>query len=290
MEMKIIYRRPVFLFAVFAIFVCSYGIFGHAKREILLDERFLPNWIFHEKMIIKSCVKKQSTLECLRYKNLELALLACEENEECNGLSEVSGDRYFFYELRKGPEIVESETNSWLISCDDENADFTFANPKELEENYPELKKQRVKNSNNECVFFGKYAHMNTILKFDPNLKPKALVSPPACFDEDLIFGIKSFPKDAKNRQILRETWLDPKIWSSLGFKIKVVFIIAQTEEQINLAEEINEKKDLLILDFPETLYNLVYKDISFLRFIENKCLFVDFVFKGDDDILLKTG
>jgi len=88
----------------------------------------------------------------------------------------------------------------------------------------------------------------------------------------------------------LRETWLDPKIWSSLGFKIKVVFIIAQTEEQINLAEEINEKKDLLILDFPETLYNLVYKDISFLRFIENKCLFVDFVFKGDDDILLKTG
>ena len=136
---------------------------------------------------------------------MELALLACEENEECNGLSEVSGDRYFFYELRKGPEIVESETNSWLISCDDENADFTFANPKELEENYSELKKQRFKNSNNECVFFGKffiliffcknlsgkYAHMNTILKFDPNLKPKALVSPPACFDEDLIFGIK---------------------------------------------------------------------------------------------------
>jgi hypothetical protein len=99
----------------------------------------------------------------------------------------------------------------------------------------------------------------------------------------------KSFPKDAKSRQILRETWLDPKIWSWLGFKIKVVFIIAQTDQEINLAEEINEKKDLLILDFPETLYNLVYKDIAFLAFIESRCPFADFVFKGDDDILLKS-
>jgi len=54
MEMKIIYRRPVFLLAitVFAIFVGSYGIFGAAKREILLDERFSPNWIYYEKMKI----------------------------------------------------------------------------------------------------------------------------------------------------------------------------------------------------------------------------------------------
>jgi len=86
----------------------------------------------------------------------------------------------------------------------------------------------------------------------------------------------------------LRETWLNPKIWSWLGFKIKVLFIIAQTEEEVDLAEEINEKRDLLILDFPETFYNLVYKDIAFLEFIESSCSSVDFVFKGDDDILLK--
>jgi hypothetical protein len=86
----------------------------------------------------------------------------------------------------------------------------------------------------------------------------------------------------------LRETWLNPKIWSWLGFKIKVLFIIAQTEEEVDLAEEINEERDLLILDFPETFYNLVYKDIAFLQLIESSCCSVDFVFKGDDDILLK--
>ena len=67
------------------------------------------------------------------------------------------------------------------------------------------------------------------------------------------------------------------------------MFIIAQTEKEIDLTEEINEKKDLLILDFPETLYNLVYKDIAFLAFIESSCRDADFVFKGDDDILLKS-
>jgi hypothetical protein len=112
----------------------------------------------------------------------------------------------------------------------------------------------------------------------------KISVSKKTCF-----ISSKSIPKDAKSRQILRETWLDQKIWSWLGFKIKIVFIIAQTDHETDLAEEINEKKDLLILDFPETLYNLVYKDIAFLAFIESSCPFADLVFKGDDDILLKS-
>ena len=66
------------------------------------------------------------------------------------------------------------------------------------------------------------------------------------------------------------------------------MFIIAQTEDEVDLAKEIDKEGDLLILDFPETFYNLVYKDIAFLRFIESSCSSVDFVFKGDDDILLK--
>jgi hypothetical protein len=88
---------------------------------------------------------------------LELAQVACEAIENCYGLTEVAGDSYFFYELRQGPEIVKSDTNSWVMSCDDLNENFTFADPRDLEEDYPELKKKRVKNSNNECVFFGRF-------------------------------------------------------------------------------------------------------------------------------------
>lgn len=89
-------------------------------------------------------------------------------------------------------------------------------------------------------------------------------------------------------RQAIRETWLHPGIWNWLHYKIKVVFLIAQVEEEVDLSDEIMEKGDILLLDFPESLYNLPFKDIAFLRFIESSCKNVDYVFKGDDDILLK--
>jgi hypothetical protein len=155
---------------------------------------------------------------------LELAQVACEATENCYGLTEVAGESYFFYELRQGPEIVKSDTNSWVMSCDDSNENFTFADPKDLEEDYPELEKKRVKNSNNECVYFGKfetlkldfdlqflgkYAHINKLLEFNPNLNPAALVSPPACSDENLIFGIK------KDKQKISQFFIEKSVLSS---------------------------------------------------------------------------
>ena len=58
----------------------------------------------------------------------------CEANEDCKGLTEVD----LFYELRQGPGIIlEPETNSWVMSCDDANAEFIFADPAELEAGCP---------------------------------------------------------------------------------------------------------------------------------------------------------
>ena len=66
----------------------------------------------------------------------------------------------------------------------------------------------------------------------------------------------------------------------------KIVFILGRNSE-FDLSEEIEINDDLLILDFDESHFNLPFKDIGFLRFIKNSCSVVDYVFKGDDDILL---
>ena len=93
-------------------------------------------------------------------------------------------------------------------------------------------------------------------------------------------------PKSVEARQTLRRTWLSSDIWKWLGIEIKVVFIIGRPGGE-DLSEEIETFKDLLILDFEENHYGLPYKDVAFLQFVENSCSMVDFVFKGDDDIML---
>ena len=55
----------------------------------------------------------------------------------------------------------------------------------------------------------------------------------------------------------------------------------------MDLRDEAEINKDLLVLDFKESLYTLPFKDIGFLKFIQSSCSSVDYVFKGDDDILL---
>ena len=51
--------------------------------------------------------------------------------------------------------------------------------------------------------------------------------------------------------------------------------------------EEIGEYDDILQLNFTESHYLLPIKDIAFLDYIATSCAHADFVFKGDDDILL---
>ena len=88
-------------------------------------------------------------------------------------------------------------------------------------------------------------------------------------------------PESVNFRNSIRKTWVNPDLWSKLGFQIKVVFIIGQ-KENANLKEEVTKNGDLLVLDFEESHYNLPYKDMAFLSFIEEKCSTADFVFKGE--------
>ena len=53
------------------------------------------------------------------------------------------------------------------------------------------------------------------------------------------------------------------------------------------LDEEIILHGDILRLNFTESHYLLPIKDIAYIHYIEEHCPQADFVFKGDDDILV---
>ena len=132
--------------------------------------------------------------------------------------------------------------------------------------------------------FSGKFAHINKLLEFNPQLEFSRISSPTSCSfqnsTDSIIFGIKSMPENLHFRNAIRDTWLNYELWDDLGFQIKVVFIIGNPGKT-NLTEEMKTNDDLLVLDFEESHYSLPFKDLAFLRFIEEKCSAVDFVFKG---------
>jgi hypothetical protein len=133
-------------------------------------------------------------------------------------------------------------------------------------------------------LFLGQFSHINKLLDFNPQLDFSTISSPSSCSfrksTESIIFGIKSMPESLDFRNAIRDTWLNYELWDDLGFQIKVIFLIGNPAET-DLTEEIKINDDLLVSDVEENHYNLPFKDLAFLRFIEEKCSAVDFVFKG---------
>ena len=86
-------------------------------------------------------------------------------------------------------------------------------------------------------------------------------------------------------RNTIRETWLNESYWESVGIDIHVVFIIGSVEN--TLADEVMTHGDILQVNFTESHYMLPMKDVAYLNYIQEQCPEADFVFKGDDDILV---
>lgn len=150
--------------------------------------------------------------------------------------------------------------------------------------------------SSKQFYYTEPFAHLNDLLDFKPVVNYTNLLYPAPCpaksEDEILIlFGIKSMPKHVGMRNAIRDTWLNPLYWNATrnnGSKIKIhpLFLLG-TQNGHSLKEEAAKHRDVLQYDFIESHYNLTVKDHNFFDYILNDCPQVDFVFKGDDDILL---
>ena len=56
---------------------------------------------------------------------------------------------------------------------------------------------------------------------------------------------------------------------------------------KIELDEDDIRANDIYQSQFSETFYNLVLKDYQLVHFFRDLCSHADFIFKGDDDIIL---
>ncbi|XP_036404729.1 N-acetyllactosaminide beta-1,3-N-acetylglucosaminyltransferase 2-like [Megalops cyprinoides] len=115
-----------------------------------------------------------------------------------------------------------------------------------------------------------------------------------------LLLAIKSEEGNFENRQAIRQTWGQTGWVRGLegeGGEVRRVFLLAKqdsaTGPYADVAELLELEKvryqDILQWDFKDTFYNLTLKDVLFLRWFSNRCPRARFVFKGDDDVFVRT-
>ncbi|XP_030638453.1 N-acetyllactosaminide beta-1,3-N-acetylglucosaminyltransferase 2 [Chanos chanos] len=137
-----------------------------------------------------------------------------------------------------------------------------------------------------------------TMLRDQPNL----------CSGEDgemetplLLMAIKSQVGHFENRQAIRETWgrsgWVKGIPGGRGGLVRTVFLLGRQDTSTGphpdlralLDLESSHYRDILQWDFRDTFYNLTLKDVLFWDWLSKRCPHVQFIFKGDDDIFVRT-
>lgn len=116
-----------------------------------------------------------------------------------------------------------------------------------------------------------------------------------------LFMAIKSQVGNFENRQAIRETWgrsgpVRGEASQKRGL-VRTVFLLGRQDSSTgphpdmrNLLELENQRyADILQWDFQDTFFNLTLKDLLFWRWLQRHCPDAAFVFKGDDDVFVRT-
>ncbi|XP_064207341.1 N-acetyllactosaminide beta-1,3-N-acetylglucosaminyltransferase 2 isoform X2 [Anguilla rostrata] len=116
-----------------------------------------------------------------------------------------------------------------------------------------------------------------------------------------LLLAIKSETGNFENRQAIRQTW-GRNGWmegetGGRGGIVRTVFLLGKQDPSMGLYADLeklleiekSQHRDILQWDFRDTFYNLTLKDVLFLRWFSHRCPHAHFVFKGDDDVFLRT-
>ncbi|KAJ3605649.1 hypothetical protein NHX12_027694 [Muraenolepis orangiensis] len=116
-----------------------------------------------------------------------------------------------------------------------------------------------------------------------------------------LLMAIKSQVGNFENRQAIRETWgRSGKIRGPQAkgvWEVRTVFLLGRQDAGTGphpdlgrlLELENRQHADILQWDFRDTFYNLTLKDLLFWGWFQERCPTATFVFKGDDDVLVRT-
>ncbi|XP_058473553.1 N-acetyllactosaminide beta-1,3-N-acetylglucosaminyltransferase 2 [Solea solea] len=117
-----------------------------------------------------------------------------------------------------------------------------------------------------------------------------------------LLMAVKSQVGNFENRQAIRETWGRSGFVKGesnrKGGLVRTVFLLGRQDSSTgphpdlkNLLDLENQKYgDILLWDFKDTFFNLTLKDLLFWQWMQIHCPTAMFVFKGDDDVFVRTG
>ena len=101
----------------------------------------------------------------------------------------------------------------------------------------------------------------------------------------DLLFAIKSIPKNGDRRDGLRNSWLDPELYD--GVRVRHVFLFGK-QDIGPIQKEIDRFGDALVGDFIDSFHNLTFKDAMILQWAQDSC-HARFILKGDDDVFVSS-
>ncbi|XP_023649767.1 N-acetyllactosaminide beta-1,3-N-acetylglucosaminyltransferase 2-like [Paramormyrops kingsleyae] len=115
-----------------------------------------------------------------------------------------------------------------------------------------------------------------------------------------LLLAIKSKECNIRNREAIRETWGSTGLVTGeagRGGVVHRVFLLGRQDRSPqscplsndHLAEESMKYGDILQWDFRDTFYNLTLKDVLFWPWVLQHCPHARFIFKGDDDVFVRT-
>lgn len=116
-----------------------------------------------------------------------------------------------------------------------------------------------------------------------------------------IISFVHSRPSHFEYRQVIRNTWANPKYFSKLG--IVNVFVLGEPAESLgdnstidDVYEEFKTYGDIVMSDFIDSHVNLTYKNLAAMRWIQQYCLKnvskeqqPRYVLKADDDVFIDS-
>lgn len=113
-----------------------------------------------------------------------------------------------------------------------------------------------------------------------------------------LVLAIKTKDLNFENRQAIRQTW-GRAGWvagaTGNGGVVRRVFLLGKNhaEPRVEVSKllqlESRQYRDILQWDFHDSFFNLTLKDVLLWDWLSTRCSMARFVFKGDDDVLLRT-
>ncbi|XP_016381090.1 N-acetyllactosaminide beta-1,3-N-acetylglucosaminyltransferase 2-like [Sinocyclocheilus rhinocerous] len=110
-----------------------------------------------------------------------------------------------------------------------------------------------------------------------------------------LLMAIKTQSANFDNREAIRETWGRSGRIKTRGRRqrlVRRVFLLGKSkdlhiEEKLHLESE--KYGDIIQWDFMDTFFNLTLKDVLFWDWFSRRCPHAHFIFKGDDDVFVRT-